>query len=110
MDEEELIKRAMSVMGSRKTERKTASSRANITAVNERNQLHGFPEATREKLRQAQQARRQREREAKSLSGNGDDGAVKEKRPPGRPRTRSAEQTPKRGRGRPRKQAEETPE
>ena len=110
MDEQELIRRAMSVMGSRRTERKTASSRANINVVNERNQMHGFPEATKEKLRQAQQARRQREREAKALSGNGDDGAVKEKRPPGRPRTRPIEETPKRGRGRPRKQTEETPE
>ena len=53
-DEQELIRQAMRVIGSRKTPRKSEFSRGNIGRVNELRQTQGFPEETRAKLREAQ--------------------------------------------------------
>jgi hypothetical protein len=101
-NEQELIRQAMRVIGSRKTPRKSESSRGNIGKVNELRQKQGFPEETRAKLREAQKIRRERERM--------ENGAVPEtteaKRPRGRPRKQA---DPNAATPRPKKQDAQTP-
>ena len=105
-DEQELIRQAMSVIGSRKTPRKSESSRGNIGRVNELRQTEGFPEETRAKLREAQKVRRERERIEKGAAQE----TTEAKRAPGRPRKpvdpNAAAPQP---RGRPKKQDAQTP-
>ena len=106
-DEQELIRQAMRVIGSRKTPRKSESSRGNIGRVNELRQTEGFPEETRAKLREAQKVRRERERIEKGTTLE----TTTAKRAPGRPRKTPEPDTlePKRPRGRPKKQDAQTP-
>jgi hypothetical protein len=56
-EEEEIVRKAMSVIGRSKSEKKVAASRANGA----KNQV--VSEATKAKLRAAQKARRERERQ-----------------------------------------------
>ena len=99
MEEEETIREAMRIIGSKKTPRKSASSRENLSAA------HSVPmtEERRQKLREAQKIRRDRERAALEL-----DMTPAEKRPPGRPRKTVDPDAPKRPRGRPKKQDAQT--
>jgi len=106
-NEDELIRQAMSVIGSRKTPRKAESSRVNVARATEARTGQTLSEEHRAKLKAAQQRRREREREALGVAGT----APVEKRPPGRPRKQpeagsvaDCETAPKRGRGRPRKE------
>ena len=101
MDEEEAIRQAMSILGARRTDRKIESATKNIARAN----AAPMTEERRAKIREAQQARRERERAAL-----GADAVPTEKRPPGRPRKQQeagsvadCDTAPKRGRGRPRK-------
>lgn len=101
---EEARREAARAMGSAKTPRKTSTSRANMTRINEQRRAEGISEELRAKLRQKQQERRERERAALGLITE-----PAEKRPPGRPRKEQpadVDPAPKRGRGRPKKQDE----
>ena len=82
------------------------SSRANIAGLNEKRKASGFDEETRAKLKAAQQARREREKEERAALGL--DAAPVEKKKPGRPAKikPDAPATAPRPRGRPKKQAE----
>ena len=102
-NEEELIRQAMRVIGSRKTARKTESSRANITRATEARTGQNLTEEHRANLKAAQQARRERERAAL-----GADAVPTEKRPPGRPRKPIDPEAPKRPKGRLRKEPTQT--
>src|SRR5947208_1440935 len=102
MDEQELISEAMRVMGSRTSERKKQSSAENGRKYGGN---HVVTEEMREKMRAAQAARRERERQEQALAGIV--AVPTEKKPVGRPRSRPAEEKPARPRGRPKKQAQE---
>lgn len=94
-------------LGSIKTPRKSQASRENINRLNERKKREGVSEATKAKLREAQQRRREREKEERAALGLDAD-APTEKKPVGRPKKQIAVadvHEPKRGRGRPRKEA-----
>lgn len=97
LDKQEVIRQAMSILGSAKTERKIealAKNRAKFT---------GHTEETKAKLRAAQAARRERERQERAALGLVEP-ETSEKKRPGRPRTRPIEEAQaKRPRGRPRK-------
>ena len=91
----ELISKVMGIIGSAKTEKKLkalAENRAKFT---------GHTEETKARLREAQRLRREREAMAAPV-------VSVERRPPGRPRKAQADtvanDAPKRGRGRPKKQ------
>ena len=101
MDEEAAIRTAMSILGARRTERKIESATKNIARANSA----PMTEERRAKIREAQSARRERERAERAALGL--DTTPTEKRPPGRPRkaeTEASKAVPKRGRGRPKKQ------
>ena len=106
---EEERREAARALGSARTPRKTSTSSAAMTRINEQRRAEGIPEELREKLREKQQARRERERQAKEQAA-----ALLppvEKKRAGRPRKEPAtcpETTPKRGRGRPRKDTPQT--
>ena len=99
-EQKDLVRQAMSIIGSAKTERKLealAKNRAKFT---------GHTEETKAKLREGQALRRERERLEREAQGITTE--AKQARPVGRPRketvpTLDTENTPKRGRGRPRK-------
>jgi hypothetical protein len=96
-DDAEQRREAARLMGSAKTERKVAAARA----VAESRRGQKWSEEAKAKLREAQQARRERERQEQTLSGLAS--VPTEKKPVGRPRTRPVEETPKKPRGRPKK-------
>jgi hypothetical protein len=108
-NEEELIRQAMRVIGSRKTPRKTESSRANVARATEARTGQTLSEEHRAKLKAAQMARRERERVAQQALGA--EAVPTEPRRRGRP-TKPIDpdqaSAPKRGRGRPRKQDAQT--
>jgi hypothetical protein len=85
IDEKRLISQAMSLIGSRKTPVKAASSRGNIQPINEERKEHGFSEGTRAKLREAQLERRARERAKREAAS-----PAQPKRPRGRPKKEAA--------------------
>ena len=67
-DEQEVIRHAMSLIGRRTSERKKATSADNLKKAREKRVI---TEAMREKMRAAQQARRNRERaDGASIDGN----------------------------------------
>ena len=80
-EEEELIRRAMSAIGRRTSERKTAAARANA----EKRRGQPLSEEHKAKLKEAQAARRERERSEQVASGMASP-EPQEKRKPGRPR------------------------
>lgn len=90
------------MMGRARTERKTNASRANAAKAAESRIGKTFTAEQRAKLREAQRLRREREAQA-----TGRVVQTAEKKPVGRPRKVQSEATandaPKRGRGRPRK-------
>jgi|SRR5579884_1763753 len=96
-DEADARSEAARMLGRVRSERKAAAARANGA----KGGTHAFTEETRAKLRAAQQARRERERQARTAET-----PPVEKRPVGRPKTRPVvESAEKRPVGRPRKQA-----
>jgi hypothetical protein len=60
---------AAALLGSRKTERKTAAARANIAVINERKKDGVSPE-TRQRMVESQRARRDREKNSKDSPDN----------------------------------------
>ena len=113
---EEARRQAASMMGSARTEKKTASSRENAAKAAEARRGSKWTEEQRAKLREAQSARREREKQERMERGEVVNTAG-EKRKPGRPKkeeTGTAIDALKRPVGRPKKQAptitEETPE
>lgn len=98
MEEQELIREAMRVIGSKTSERKAVSSRANGAKARE----VVTSEEHKAKLRAAQQARRDREKAEREPMRTAE---AATKRPPGRPRKEQPEAIePKRPRGRPKKE------
>ena len=97
MDKTEIVREAMRIIGSAKTPAKRDAVLENLAKAN----AQPMTEERRQKLRDAQAARRERERTANSVAPE-----MTEKRPPGRPRTTPApdHNAPKRPRGRPKKQ------
>ncbi len=79
-ERQEVIRKAMSILGSARTEKKIAAARA----VAESRKGTKWTEEQKQKLRAAQAARREREREEMEAAGLKE--PVKEKRPRGRPR------------------------
>ena len=94
------VSEVMRLIGSIKTEKKTARARENLEAA----RSVPMTEERRQKQQAAQKARRERERAAL-----GADAVPTEKRPPGRPRKPIDPDAPKRPRGRPKKQDAQTP-
>ena len=100
--EKEIVREAMRIIGRAKTERKLQALEQN------RLKFTGHTEETKTRLREAQQARRERELAERVASGTME---TTDKKPVGRPRKQADPQagtTPKRGRGRPKKQTGET--
>lgn len=100
-DDEEARKTAASLMGKARSERKAEAAREN-------GKKSVFTEEMRIKLREAQQARREREHKAREAAGIVP--VVKEPKQPGRPRIHPVVEATgeKRGRGRPKKTQEGT--
>jgi hypothetical protein len=96
MDEEEAIRQAMSIIGSRKTERKIESALENVAKAN----ATPMTEERRERIRQAQSARRERERAEAAANP----APAKEPKRMGRPPKPRDPDAVKRPRGRPKKQ------
>lgn len=67
-DDAESRREAARMMGKARTEKKIAASRANVVRASEANRGKSPSEETRQKLREAQAARRERERLAKAQS------------------------------------------
>jgi hypothetical protein len=101
MDRTEIVREAMRILGSAKTPAKRDAVLENLAKAN----AQPMTEERRQKLRDAQAARRERERMAKGVTQE-----TAEKRSPGRPRTTAAPDptAPKRPRGRPKKTASPT--
>lgn len=99
MADEELQK-AMEVLRSRRDPEKLADHARAIAAQRKGKE---WTEEQKANLREAQRLRRERERQEREGSELAT--ATAEKRPVGRPRTKSAEATEKRPRGRPKKEA-----
>ena len=87
-DKEEILRQARSILGSIKTEKKTASSRANIVHATEARTGATLSEEHKQRLRIAQAARRERERaEREAIS------PPAPKRQRGRPKQQEGQQT-----------------
>ncbi len=104
--EQEIMRHAMAIARSRRNPEKLAQHAVSIAEKRK-----GLPlsEEHKSRLREAQQARRERELAERVASGIVE--TTGEKKPVGRPRKQAdpqGEATPKRGRGRPKKQTGET--
>ena len=103
-DADAIVRKAMSIIGSKRTEKKAETSREN-GKLGGRKAGSAQTEETKRKISESNKARAAEKRAATPV-------IVKEKRAPGRPRTRPLppEGTPRRGRGRPPKASLPTPE
>ncbi len=86
-NKEEIVRQAMSIIGSIKTEKKTAASRATVVHATEARTGATLSEEHKERLRVAQAARRERERAERAASGI----VTAPKRPRGRPKKTDAQ-------------------
>ncbi|MCW3050852.1 MAG: hypothetical protein JWN14_22 [Chthonomonadales bacterium] len=86
-EKEEILRQARSILGSIKTEKKTASSRANIVHATEARTGATLSEEHKQKLREAQAARRQREKAQRDAAA-----PPAPKRPRGRPRKQEGQE------------------
>ena len=99
------ISQVMSMIGSKKTAKKTGAAIANLEAGRKR---LSDPDV-RQVLSDKQKARRERERQEREAAGLAAPVEAAEKKKPGRPRKQEAEPAgEKRGRGRPKKQDGQT--
>ena len=87
---EEARREAASMMGKAKTERKSASSRANIAKATAARQGKPMSEEHKEKLREAYRIRQEKEWQEKLAQGDLPP-EPKEKRKPGRPKKETPE-------------------